>query len=190
MMRKVLFLVLSLIVILSVGAVASAEPNPALAGKTAIIIAGPSDFKTPDFMEILTKSFSAKYDPASLIIGTDPQNRYQAYWDKKGFLAEQPMMKTDITDFVAQNEYSQVLFLIISPPQTEVSKIDRDTDRTRVTVEMRGVLVKADGPTVVTNLVTNQSGDSLASALRARRDAFERGTKFFAENIYLSQMKK
>jgi hypothetical protein len=179
---KKLFSILMLFIFVASFSHCFAESKPKSVG---VVIIGPSDFLTPDFIDIATKELKKKFDPAiyNLSIGDVPQGKYQKYWDDKGFLTEQPITKKDVLDFSSNSNYDYVLFLIIKPPSTELQKYSVFRDRSRVSLEITAVYVDNSQNSILSNFSNTQQDDSLTSQLRARKGAYEKILEFVSANL-------
>jgi len=162
--------------------------SPSLTKKTVgVVIVGPVDFRTPDFLEIAVTQLLKKFDPTlyNLSVGGEPQNRYQKYWDDKGFLTEQPATKSDLLAFSQASSYDYVLFLVINPPTTETQKRNRYKDQTRVSLEVMAMYVDSNQQNIISKLSSVQEDDSLYSPLRAKRGAFQKVLGYISLNLGL-----
>ena len=150
-----------------------------------VVIIGTSDFRTPDYYNILTDKLPKLFTPSnySLSIGTESQNRYQAYWNNKGFLTEQTATKADLLDFANQSNYDNVLFLILSQPIVDTHKVILRRNSTRVSLDVCAIYIDAKQKTIISNVMTTQEDDSKTSQLRAKSGAFGKATDFFVTNI-------
>lgn len=159
-----------------------------------VVIVGAVEFRAPDYIDIINETLSQKFSSPKykLVTGNEPQNKYQNYWDNKGFLTEQPATKADLLSFSQQSTYDSVLFLILSAPATDVNRVGGGwgygwsvQDKTRATIEVRAMLIDSASQQVTANLTTAQNDDSLTSALRAKRGAFKKAMEYIAANMTL-----
>ena len=118
------------------------------APRICALIVGDPAVKTKDFMEITEKYLNEDLDTEKyqkVAIGTDVQSLYQQYWFEKGFLAEQPLTKEDLTAFVKFSGYDRCLFLVMPDPSMEKTKVASAwygfSENNRASIELNAFLV-------------------------------------------------
>jgi len=154
--------------------------------KIGVVIIGGSDVKTPDFFKYVSESLinndNSQY---TLETGTVVQTKYQNYWFDKGFLDEQSLTKPDLHAFVKYSGYNKVLFLVVSNPVLEKTKVPAGwftmVEQTRASVEIKAFFV--DDTSVIKAVNVTKEDDSQASELRAKRGAFQKGIKEIATEL-------
>lgn len=187
-MRKILHTLVILLSIVTIQSFSSA--NTALAGvmdrinspSVCALLIGDADVKTKDFIDILDDKLNSNIDNSKqkkIECGTNIQSKYQEYWFSKDFIEEQKLTKTDLHEFVKYSGYDRCLYLIVSAPSMEKTKLPSGwfttSERTRASVEVKGFLVDKDKVIKTINITKND--DSMASELRAKRGAFEKCIK-------------
>lgn len=153
--------------------------------KTCVVLIGNSDVKTPDFIKYIDEQFNGEETKNKVICGSEVQSVYQNYWFQKGFLEEQKLQKQDLHDFVKFSSYDRCLFLIISDPIVEKTKIPAGwfttAEKTRASIEVKCFL--ADDTNIIKSFNVTKNDDSMASDLRAKRGAFEKCVKEFVKEF-------
>ncbi|NCD08703.1 MAG: hypothetical protein EOL98_04620 [Negativicutes bacterium] len=191
MMKKVLsvLLVFSLFFLVNITNVLAADvaqiKSPKL--KTCVVLIGNSDVKTPDFIKYINEQFNNEEAKNKVVCGPEIQSVYQNYWFQKGFIEEQKLQKQDLHDFVKFSSYDRCLFLLISEPIVEKTKVPAGwfttAEKTRASIEVKCFL--ADGTDIIKSFSVAKNDDSMASDLRAKRGAFEKCVKEFAKEFQL-----
>ena len=149
------------------------------ATKACVVVIGDADVKTPDFFKYIDQQLNASSSTIKMDLGTEIQSKYQNYWFDKGFLEEQKLTKQDLHDFVKYSNYDKALFLLISSPVMEKTKISDGffgfVEQTRASIEVKGFLV--DSNSIIKAFSISKEDDSVTSELRAKRGAFEKCIK-------------
>ena len=153
--------------------------------KTCVVLIGNSDVKTPDFIKYIDKEFNNEEAKKRIACGVEIQSIYQNYWFQKGYLEEQKLQKQDLHDFVKFSSYDRCLFLIISDPVVEKTKVPAGwfttAEKTRASMEVKCFL--ADSTDIIKSFSVVKNDDSMASDLRAKRGAFEKCVKEFVKEF-------
>jgi len=153
--------------------------------KTCVVVIGESDVKSPDFTKFIGDAFNTEGVKNKVAYGTEIQSAYQNYWFQKGFLEEQKLQKQDLHDFVKFSSYDRCIFLIVSNPIVEKTRIPAGwfttMEQTRASLEIKCFL--ADNENIIKTLTVTQNDDSQASELRAKRGAFEKCMKELAKGF-------
>ena len=144
--------------------------------KIGVVVVGGADVKTPDFFKYISQAFEGENTLYTIETGTAIQSKYQQYWFDKGFLEEQKLTKQDLHDFVKYSGQQKVLFLTISSPIVEKTKISNGwygmIEQTRASIEVKAFL--ADDTNILKAVDLSKEDDSQVSELRAKRGAFEK----------------
>lgn len=188
-MKKVLsiLLVFSLFFLVNVKNVLAADVSQLKSTKlkTCVVLIGNSDVKTPDFIKYIDKEFNNEEAKKRIACGVEIQSIYQNYWFQKGYLEEQKLQKQDLHDFVKFSSYDRCLFLIISDPVVEKTKVPAGwfttAEKTRASMEVKCFL--ADSTDIIKSFSVVKNDDSMASDLRAKRGAFEKCVKEFVKEF-------
>lgn len=165
---------------------AAEKPATSIFKKTiGVVFIGPIEFRAPDYFDIASEQLAKRFDGNlyKVSVGSTVQSKYQQYWDNKGFLTEQTATKPDLLAFAQQSGFDYILCLIISSPTIESHKIDRDTNRTRAIFEVRAIYIDSAQQSFVSSLTNSQQDDSLWSALRAKRGAFQKVMEYISVNL-------
>lgn len=173
-MRKILLSIIFLFILslpLTGIAAKQAEERP-MTPTLGIVIIGEPEFKSNEYIDKIKKKFrDIKYP---IVIGSDIQSKYQKYWFEKGFLEEQQLTKANLDEFARFSGHDKVLYLVIDPSEIEkdvVKTFASHVVRTKVTLKMTAFLSSSEE--VLHLISTSKQNDSVASTLRAKRDAFD-----------------
>lgn len=186
-MKRISILSLLFLFLLSCTAIASEQNYFHKAPtKIGVVIIGGPDVKTPDFFKYVSESLKNNDDNRYTIeTGTVVQTKYQNYWFDKGFLDEQILTKPDLNAFVQYSGYNKVLFLIVSNPVLEKTKIPAGwfatVEQTRASIEIKAFF--ADDISIIKAINVSKEDDSQTSELRAKRGAFQKGIKEIATEL-------
>ena len=188
-MKKIfyVFAILCLITFATSGSVSAADSTfkDRYLPKTCVVVIGESDVKSPDFTKFIDDEFNNEEVKNKVVCGTSVQSLYQNYWFQKGFLEEQKPQKQDLHDFVKFSSYDRCMFLMVSSPIVEKTRIPAGwfttIEKTRASLEVKCFLV--DKENVLKALSVTQNDDSEASELRAKRGAFEKCMKELAKEF-------
>ena len=145
--------------------------------KIGILIVGPTEFKTENRYYDIIRENLVPPEGAKYTISTDEnlQSAYQQYWLEKGELEEGKPTKEDFFAFSQKSGYDKILFLVIKDPVTDVSErpyMFSTIKQYRTTVTVNAFL--CDGQNILAVRSVAQDGDSEASVVRARADAFNK----------------
>lgn len=158
------------------------------ASKACALIVGGADVKTKDFIERLEENLNRDLDEdiyKKVDCGTQIQSLYQNYWLEKGELEEGKLTKAVLHDFVKFSGYDRCLFLVISEPDVEKTKINLGlfgyAENTRASIEVKAFL--ADESRVLKIMSTTKNNQSSTSELRSKRGAFTKCIKEVCEEM-------
>ena len=149
--------------------------------KVCAVIVGGADVKTSDYINYVDTELNGEDSNKTkkIIVGTDIQGKYQTYWLNKGFLEEPKPVKQDLHDFVKFSGYDRVLFLFVTSPVMEKTRIQTglftSEEMTRASIGVKAFWV--DNADIIKVVDVSKEDDSLASELRAKRGAFRKCMK-------------
>ena len=155
--------------------------------KVCAVIVGGADVKTSDYINYVDTELNGEDSNKTkkIIVGTDIQGKYQTYWLNKGFLEEPKPVKQDLHDFVKFSGYDRVLFLFVTSPVMEKTRIQTglftSEEKTRASIGVKAFLV--DEANIIKVVDVSKEDVSVTSELRAKRGAFQKCMKEIQNGI-------
>ena len=178
-MKKFITAALAMFFLMTAAISAEAAGSFNNSNKIAVVIVGSADYKTKEFIKSTKNIFKSEDKNIEIVVGKEPQNKYQKYWFNEGLLDEGTPTKEDFVKFVNWSGYKKVVYLVIKDSVLEQHGRKKGKDRSRVSLTINAFIVDKNHIEESTS-ATNEE-DSKTSELRAKLGAFKQCNEEISE---------